>query len=127
MDKLTLNNLTKKFGDLTVVDHLNLTLRSGEFVSLLGPSGCGKTTTLRMIAGFVTPTGGTVEMDGKQMSSASASLPPERRRMSMIFQSYALWPNMTVEQNVAFGLKMRKVAKDEAKRRVGADSRRGAA
>ena len=119
MDKLELRGLTKKFGDLTVVDDLNLTLRSGEFVSLLGPSGCGKTTTLRMIAGFVTPSGGTVEMDGRQMSSASASLPPEKRRMSMIFQSYALWPNMTVEQNVAFGLKMRKVARDEQSRRVG--------
>ena len=118
MDKLQLTNLSKKFGDLVVVDNLNLTLRAGEFVSLLGPSGCGKTTTLRMVAGFVTPTSGSVEMDGKQMSSASASLPPERRRMSMIFQSYALWPNMTVEQNVAFGLKMRKVAKDEQKRRV---------
>jgi ABC-type Fe3+/spermidine/putrescine transport system ATPase subunit len=118
MDKLQLKNLTKKFGNLTVVDNLDLTLRSGEFVSLLGPSGCGKTTTLRMIAGFVTPTSGTVEMDGRQMSSASGSLPPERRRMSMIFQSYALWPNMTVEQNVAFGLKMRKVGRDELKRRT---------
>jgi ABC-type Fe3+/spermidine/putrescine transport system ATPase subunit len=119
MDKLQLKNLTKKFGDFTVVDNLNLTLRSREFVSLLGPSGCGKTTTLRMIAGFVTPTAGAVDMDGKRMSSATSSLPPERRRMSMIFQSYALWPNMTVEQNVAFGLKMRKVAKDEQARRVG--------
>jgi ABC-type Fe3+/spermidine/putrescine transport system ATPase subunit len=118
MDKLRLSNLTKKFGDLTVVDNLNLTLRPGEFVSLLGPSGCGKTTTLRMIAGFVTPTAGTVEMDGKPMSSAHAALPPEKRRMSMIFQSYALWPNMTVEQNVAFGLKMRKVPKDEQRTRV---------
>jgi ABC-type Fe3+/spermidine/putrescine transport system ATPase subunit len=118
MDKLQLKNLTKRFGNLTVVDGLDLTLRAGEFVSLLGPSGCGKTTTLRMIAGFVTPTAGTVEMDGKQLSSSTASLPPERRQMSMIFQSYALWPNMTVEQNVAFGLKMRKVARDEAKRRA---------
>jgi ABC-type Fe3+/spermidine/putrescine transport system ATPase subunit len=119
MDKLQLKGLTKKFADLTVVDDLHLNLRAGEFVSLLGPSGCGKTTTLRMIAGFVAPTSGTVEMDGKTMSSASTSLPPEKRRMSMIFQSYALWPNMTVEQNVAFGLKMRKVAKDEQARRVG--------
>jgi len=118
MDKLQLKDLTKKYGALTVVDRLNLSLRSGEFVSLLGPSGCGKTTTLRMIAGFIAPSAGTVEMDGQQMSSASASLPPERRRMSMIFQSYALWPNMTVEQNVAFGLKMRKVPKNEQKRRV---------
>jgi ABC-type Fe3+/spermidine/putrescine transport system ATPase subunit len=118
MDKLILKNLTKKYGDLAVVDDLSLSLRQGEFVSLLGPSGCGKTTTLRMIAGFVVPTTGVVEMDGKQMSSASTSLPPEKRRMSMIFQSYALWPNMTVGQNVAFGLKMRKVPKDETKRRV---------
>ena len=118
MDKLKLTSLTKKFGDITVVDNLNLTLRPGEFVSLLGPSGCGKTTTLRMIAGFVTPSAGTVEMDGKPMSSAHAALPPEKRRMSMIFQSYALWPNMTVEQNVAFGLKMRKVPKDEQRTRV---------
>jgi ABC-type Fe3+/spermidine/putrescine transport system ATPase subunit len=118
MDKLTLTNLSKKYGDTVVVDALNLSLRPGEFVSLLGPSGCGKTTTLRMIAGFVTPSAGSIDMDGKQMSSAAASLPPEKRRMSMIFQSYALWPNMTVAQNVAFGLKMRKVAKDDLKRRV---------
>lgn len=118
MDKLILANLTKKYGDLAVVDDLSLSLRQGEFVSLLGPSGCGKTTTLRMIAGFIAPTAGTVEMDGKRMSSASGSLPPEKRKMSMIFQSYALWPNMTVEQNVAFGLKMRKVPKDEMKIRV---------
>ena len=100
------------------MDKLNLTLRAGEFVSLLGPSGCGKTTTLRMIAGFVVPTAGTIELDGRQLSSQYESLPPEKRRMSMIFQSYALWPNMTVEQNVAFGLKMRKVPKDEARKRV---------
>ncbi|MDB5654090.1 MAG: transporter ATP-binding protein, partial [Tardiphaga sp.] len=118
MDKLTLTNLTKKYGDTVVVDQLNLNLRPGEFVSLLGPSGCGKTTTLRMIAGFVAPSAGGIEMDGQLMSSASASLPPEKRRMSMIFQSYALWPNMTVAQNVAFGLKIRKVSKDEIKRRV---------
>jgi ABC-type sugar transport system ATPase subunit len=118
MDKLQLKGLTKAFGGLVVVDDLNLTLRAGEFVSLLGPSGCGKTTTLRMIAGFVTPTAGTVEMDGRQMSSATSSLPPEKRRMSMIFQSYALWPNMTVEQNVAFGLELRKLPREETRRRV---------
>jgi ABC-type Fe3+/spermidine/putrescine transport system ATPase subunit len=118
MNKLTLTNLTKAYGNTVVVDELNLSLRPGEFVSLLGPSGCGKTTTLRMIAGFITPSAGSIEMDGRVMSSAGASLPPEKRKMSMIFQSYALWPNMTVAQNVAFGLKMRKVAKDEIKRRV---------
>ncbi len=89
------------------VDHLDLEIAPGEFVSLLGPSGCGKTTTLRMIAGFIRPTGGTITMDGQVMSSPDSSLPPERRQMSMIFQSYAIWPNMTVAENVAFGLKLR--------------------
>jgi ABC-type Fe3+/spermidine/putrescine transport system ATPase subunit len=118
MEKLRLQNISKRYGDVNVVDRLNLTLRSGEFVSLLGPSGCGKTTTLRMIAGFIVPTSGTVTLDGRQLSSEYESLPPEKRRMSMIFQSYALWPNMTVEQNVAFGLKMRKVPREDARRRV---------
>ncbi len=118
MEKLRLSGISKRFGDVTVVDRLDLTLRNGEFVSLLGPSGCGKTTTLRMIAGFIVPTAGTIELDGKRLSSQYETLPPEKRRMSMIFQSYALWPNMTVEQNVAFGLKMRKVPKDEMRRRT---------
>lgn len=118
MDKLQLRGISKKFGNVTVVDQLNLNLRAGEFVSLLGPSGCGKTTTLRMVAGFITPTAGTIELDGREMSSQHHSLPPEKRRMSMIFQSYALWPNMTVGENVAFGLKMRKVPRDEMRKRV---------
>src|SRR4051794_2543041 len=101
MSKLVLRNITKKFGGYTAVDNLNLTLNEGELVSLLGSSGCGKTTTLRMIAGFMTPTEGTIELDGKVISSAQSSLPPEKRQMSMIFQSYAIWPNMTVEENVA--------------------------
>ncbi len=118
MDKLRLNGISKRFGDATVVEQLNLTLRDGEFVSLLGPSGCGKTTTLRMIAGFIVPTAGTIDLDGRCLSSQYEFLPPEKRRMSMIFQSYALWPNMTVEQNVAFGLKMRKVPREDMRRRV---------
>ncbi|MDQ8729753.1 ABC transporter ATP-binding protein [Bradyrhizobium sp. LHD-71] len=118
MEKLRLSGISKRFGDVTVVDQLNLTMRAGEFVSLLGPSGCGKTTTLRMIAGFIAPTAGTVELDGRRLSSSYEFLPPEKRRMSMIFQSYALWPNMTVEQNVAFGLKMRKVPKEEMRKRT---------
>jgi ABC-type Fe3+/spermidine/putrescine transport system ATPase subunit len=93
-------------------------LREGELVSLLGPSGCGKTTTLRMIAGFITPSAGTIEVDGKVISSAQSSLPPEKRGMSMIFQSYAIWPNMTVQENVAFGLKLQKVPAAELKKRV---------
>ena len=76
-------------------------------MSLLGPSGCGKTTTLRMIAGFIDPSEGTIEMNDRLMSSPAASVPPERRNMSMIFQSYAIWPNMTVFENVAFGLRAR--------------------
>ena len=87
-------------------------------MSLLGPSGCGKTTTLRMIAGFMTPTTGTIELDGEVISSPQSSLPPEKRGMSMIFQSYAIWPNMTVSENVGYGLKLRKMAASEARRRI---------
>jgi ABC-type Fe3+/spermidine/putrescine transport system ATPase subunit len=118
MTKLALRGVERRFGDFLAVAGLNLELQSGEFVSLLGPSGCGKTTTLRMIAGFLDPTAGTIEMDGRVLSSPSGSLPPERRQMSMIFQSYAIWPNMTVEQNVAFGLELRKLPADEVRKRV---------
>jgi ABC-type Fe3+/spermidine/putrescine transport system ATPase subunit len=119
LSRLKLTGVSKRYGDFLAVDGIDLELQSGEFVSLLGPSGCGKTTTLRMIAGFVDPTLGTIEMDGQILSSPAGSLPPDRRQMSMIFQSYAIWPNMTVEQNVAFGLELRKIAKAEVKRRVG--------
>ncbi|MFP5405362.1 MAG: ABC transporter ATP-binding protein [Gammaproteobacteria bacterium] len=118
MSKLVLRNVSRTFGSFTAVDNLNLSLRQGELVSLLGPSGCGKTTTLRMIGGFMTPTAGTIELDGEVISSATSSLPPEKRQMSMIFQSYAIWPNMTVAENVGFGLKVRKVSADEIRRRV---------
>jgi ABC-type Fe3+/spermidine/putrescine transport system ATPase subunit len=118
MSKLVLRNVSRRFGNYTAVDDFNLTLQEGELVSLLGPSGCGKTTTLRMIAGFMSPSSGSIELDGKVISSAQSSLPPEKRQMSMIFQSYAIWPNMTVEENVAYGLKLRKVTGPEASRRV---------
>ncbi len=118
MPRLTLNGLTKAYGKLTVVDRVDLTLEEGEFVSLLGPSGCGKTTTLRMIAGFVDPTGGSIAVDGNVLSAPGAVVPPERRGMSMIFQSYAIWPHMTVAENVAFGLQLRKLPREEVKRRV---------
>jgi iron(III) transport system ATP-binding protein len=118
MSKLVLRNVSRRFGDYIAVHNFNLSLREGELVSLLGPSGCGKTTTLRMIAGFMTPTEGTIELDGEVLSSPESSLPPEKRRMSMIFQSYAIWPNMTVAENVGYGLKIRKVSAEEARRRV---------
>jgi ABC-type Fe3+/spermidine/putrescine transport system ATPase subunit len=106
--RLSLQGLSCVFGSFTAVDQLSLDIAPGEFISLLGPSGCGKTTTLRMIAGFVRPTGGVIAMDGEAISSSAGSLPPEKRQMSMIFQSYAIWPNMTVAENVAFGLKLRR-------------------
>ncbi len=118
MTKLALRNVSKLFGAHRAVDGFSLELARGEFVSLLGPSGCGKTTTLRMIAGFIAPSEGTIEMDGNILSSPESSLPPERRRMSMIFQSYAIWPNMTVFENVAFGLQLRKLGREEIRRRV---------
>ncbi len=118
MPKLSLNGLSRRFGATTAVDGVTLDLERGEFVSLLGPSGCGKTTTLRMIAGFMEPSEGTIDMDGKSLSTPQFALPPEKRGMSMIFQSYAIWPNMTVAENVAFGLQVRKMAKPEIETRV---------
>jgi ABC-type Fe3+/spermidine/putrescine transport system ATPase subunit len=118
MPTLILKNLTRAYGSIRAVDNVSLVIKDGEFLSLLGPSGCGKTTTLRMIAGFIDPTGGTIEVDGRVLSQASGSVPPERRGMSMIFQSYAIWPNMTVGQNVAFGLTIRKLPEADIKKRV---------
>ena len=118
MTKLALTGVARRFGAVTAVCDFNLTLTAGEFVSLLGPSGCGKTTTLRMIAGFLEPSTGTIAMDGRVISSPGSALPPEKRNMSMIFQSYAIWPNMTVAENVAFGLEVRKVPRAETRRRV---------
>jgi ABC-type Fe3+/spermidine/putrescine transport system ATPase subunit len=116
--KLSLVGLGKSFGPVPAVSDVSLTLAPGEFVSLLGPSGCGKTTTLRMIAGFMKPTAGRIEVNGRTVSSPSSVVAPERRGMSMIFQSYAIWPNMTVGQNVAFGLKLRKISGAEVTERV---------
>ena len=118
MSKLQLKNISKSYGAAAVVDDLSLDLRQGELVTLLGPSGCGKTTTLRMIAGFIDLGAGSIEIDGKQISGAGRTVPPEHRGMSMIFQSYAIWPNMTVAENVGFGLKVRGTPQDESKRRI---------
>lgn len=118
MAKLILHELAMSYGDVVAVRNLHLELEEGEFVSLLGPSGCGKTTTLRMLAGFIKPTGGTIEMDGRIISSPSKTVSPEHRQMSMIFQSYAIWPNMTVEENVAFGLKLRRLPTEQISQKV---------
>ncbi len=117
--RLALRGIGCRFDKVAAVQDVSLELRAGEFVSLLGPSGCGKTTTLRMIAGFVRPSAGTIEMDGAVLSSASASVPPERRGMSMIFQSYAVWPHMTVTENVAFGLTLRGLPAATVREKVG--------
>ena len=105
MSKLVLKNVGKSYGNFEAVVDFSLELKTGEFVSLLGPSGCGKTTTLRMIAGFVPPTTGTIAIEGDVISTPNSVVPPEKRRMSMIFQSYAIWPNMTVGENVALDRK----------------------
>jgi iron(III) transport system ATP-binding protein len=115
---VTLKGLTKNFGESAAVDRLDLDIGDGEFVSLLGPSGCGKTTTLRLLAGFLQPDGGEIRVDQNVVSSPSVLIPPERRKMSMIFQSYAVWPHMTVFQNVAYGLKLKKLPGGEIAKKV---------
>src|SRR5262245_47253008 len=119
MATLALKSLSHLYGENAVVDRLNLEVGSGEFLSLLGASGCGKTTTLRMIAGFIDPSEGAIEMNGKVISSPERSVPSEDRNMSMIFQSYAIWPHMTIFDNVAFGLKLRRLSKAVIATRVG--------
>jgi iron(III) transport system ATP-binding protein len=115
-----LSSLTKHYGPLAVVDNVSMRIEHGSLVCLLGPSGCGKTTTLRLIAGFVEPTAGEIRVGERLVSSPERSLPPERRNMSMIFQSYALWPHMTVAENVTYGLKLRKIDGDTIRRKLDA-------
>ena len=100
MTFLELTGVRKLFGDFVAVEDFNLATERGEFVSFLGPSGCGKTTTLRMIAGFEHPSDGSIVVDGKEITRQ----PPNRRNVGMVFQSYALFPNMTVADNIGFGL-----------------------
>jgi putative spermidine/putrescine transport system ATP-binding protein len=111
---LELENVQKKFGAATAVENFNLNVERGEFVSFLGPSGCGKTTTLRMIAGFETPTSGTIRINGADLTN----LPPNKRNVGMVFQSYALFPNMTVAENIAFGMTVTHKAKEAISARV---------
>jgi spermidine/putrescine transport system ATP-binding protein len=115
-----LRGVRKRFGDLVAVDDLNLELGGGEFFTLLGPSGCGKTTTLRMIAGFERPSVGAIRIEGMDV----AQLPPHRRPTNTVFQSYALFPHLSVRHNVAFGLKRKRVPKREISSRVEAELER---
>jgi putative spermidine/putrescine transport system ATP-binding protein len=114
MTELHLQGLAKRYGDFYAVRDVSLDIRDGEFLVLLGPSGCGKTTTLRMVAGFIEPTAGQVKLGGRDVTL----LPPWRRNAGMVFQSYALFPHLTVAQNVAFGLEMRKFSTADIARRV---------
>ena len=118
MANVSFHGLTKKFTGMAAVDDLCLEIKDGEFVSLLGPSGCGKTTTLRLVAGFLQPDAGEIRVNDQVISSASTLIPPERRNMSMIFQSYAIWPHMTVFENVAYGLKFKKLARREVEEKA---------
>ena len=113
--EVRLVDVVKKFGDVVAVDHIDLEVRDGEFFSLLGPSGCGKTTTLRMIGGFEEPTSGLIELHGQDVTW----LPPYRRNVNTVFQNYALFPHLTIYENVAFGLRRKKANDAEIKRRVG--------
>ncbi len=109
-----LDDVVKQFGEAVVVDHINLEVRAGEFFSLLGPSGCGKTTTLRMIGGFEAPTSGVIELQGQDVTW----LPPYKRNVNTVFQNYALFPHLTIYENVAFGLRRKGIKDAEVKSRV---------
>ena len=115
-----LRGLTKRYGNVAVVDDVSLHIDHGNLVCLLGPSGCGKTTTLRLIAGFVEPSAGEIRVGERLISSPAQTLPPERRNMSMIFQSYALWPHMTVAENIVYGLKLRKMDRETIAKKLDA-------
>src|SRR4051812_41371839 len=114
MARVYLEHVTKKYGDVTAVSDLTLEARDGEFLVLVGPSGCGKSTALRMVAGLEDVTAGDIHIGERVVTD----IPPRDRDIAMVFQSYALYPHMSVYDNMAFGLKLRKVPKDEIKRRV---------
>jgi ABC-type Fe3+/spermidine/putrescine transport system ATPase subunit len=118
MAHIVIDNLNKSFGHHHVLNDVSLEIEEKEFVTLLGPSGCGKTTTLRLLAGFLTPDAGEIRVAGQVLSSPQSTVPPERRRMGMVFQNYAVWPHMSVFDNVAFGLKLARIGRAELGERV---------
>src|SRR5215831_18304966 len=118
MARIRLENLCKKYGEAAALQGVSLTIEDGELLAILGPSGCGKTTTMQVLAGFLTPDAGEIWADDRLISSPRAILPPERRHMSLVFQSYALWPHLTVFQNIAFGLEMQSARAADIKQRV---------
>ena len=118
MASITIKNVTKAFGDNVVLKGFDQSFKDGEFITLLGPSGCGKTTMLRMIAGFEKPTTGEIYIGDRLVSSAKTFVPPEKRDIGMVFQSYAVWPHMTVAENVAYPLTIQRKKKDEIKAEV---------
>ena len=116
MSSITLDSVSKKFGEVTAVQNMTVSVGEAEFFSLLGPSGSGKTTVLRMVAGFLHPSTGLISIGGDDV----AGIPPERREIGLVFQNYALFPHLTVAENIAFGLAARKLDSTEAARRVAA-------
>ena len=124
MSKIELTHIDKYYGKNHVLKDLNLTIEDGDFMTLLGPSGCGKTTTLRVVSGLEKPQNGIILMDGKEIvNAAEASFaPPSKRNLNLVFQSYALWPHMTVFDNVAFGLRIRKENSETIAKKVASSS-----
>ena len=120
MSKIELKHIDKYYGKNHILKDVNLTIEDGDFMTLLGPSGCGKTTTLRVVSGLEKPQNGTILMNGKEIVNAAEAhfAPPSERDLNLVFQSYALWPHMTVRENIAFGLNLQKLPKDEVNRRI---------